>query len=652
MRPAVQIEPTTKLASAEPMVVLASMPWAPVTEPSLALGLLTASLERQGIRSKAAHLNLELLRWVSYETYTSVAEYWGLNEFVFTGGIAPEIDEPQLEALVERCGVQLQGVRSTARYPTIEALLDMLLRFRSEVAPQYLDACADRILQQRPTMLGLTCMFDQTLASVALAKIVKERAPSVQVILGGYALQGEPGEEVLNAFPWIDAIARGDGEEMIVQLASASIGRTDLRAINGLLVRDAPPRPQRNVSLERSPDPAYRDWFVDLAKFEEDTGIQVITQTLPIESSRGCWWGQHKHCVFCGIDEDTLKFRHKSASRTLDMLAHMRATYGEHEFRFSDYILPRPYFETLLPTLADADPRYRLKCEIKANQSREKVAALARAGFTEVQPGIESFSSNVLRLMDKGVSGIENVALLKYGYLERIVIHYNYIYGIPGETADDYRAMIQAIPRLYHLIPPVSRTEAIITRFAPLHANPEKFGGPEAPVHHSCYDVLFNRQVVAETGFNLDRYGYYFDHYPVFDDDISGLYSATVKQINHWKKQHRDQEVWLSFEDDGNEMRVSDNRYGHEEVYTLPALERLVYIACDAAPALTTGVVDRVAAAASVEPGAVLAAIDVLDERRLIWRDSKRVFGLAIPAEVTMERLTSGWRNHWTAIHR
>ena len=289
----------------------------------------------------------------------------------------------------------------------------MLLRFRDEVAPAYLQECANKILAHKPTLLGLSCMFDQTLASVAVAKIVKAQSPETLIALGGYALQGPPGEQVLNAFPWIDCIARGDGEAIIVELAKASVDAMRLENIDGLLVRSHSPRPQRNINLEVSPDPDYEDWFADIAALKRDADTEIITGSLPVESSRGCWWGQHKHCVFCGIDEDTLKFRNKSAGKILDMLGTMRSRYGDYELRFSDYILPHSYFDDLLPVLARADSKYRLKCEIKANQSAERMTKLARAGFLEVQPGIESFSSEVLKLMDKGVSGIQNVAILK-----------------------------------------------------------------------------------------------------------------------------------------------------------------------------------------------------------------------------------------------
>jgi hypothetical protein len=292
-----------------------------------------------------------------------------------------------------------------------------------------------------------------------------------------------------------------------------------------------------------------------------------------------------------------------------------------------------------------------LCCEIKANQTPETVAALARAGFQEVQPGIESFSTDVLKIMDKGVTGMQNVALLKFGYRERIVIQYNFIYGFPGETAEHYRWMIEQIPRLYHLTPPVSRSEAIITRFAPLQNNTIRFGVRQKPLHHSCYDSLFSVEFLKETGFSLDDYAYYFERYLDFSDEMSELYAQVVPQINHWKRQHREREVALEYVDDGDVVHVRDTRYSEAATeLTLAGAQRAAYLACDDAPVNAEKLVATLANTGQYTGPEIERSLGDLDEARLVWREGPRIFGLAIPADFSQERIASGWRNQWTSI--
>lgn len=630
------------------------MPWAPVQEPSLGLALLQAELQNQSIPVRTLHLNTRLLKYVKYKTYVDLAGYWGLNEFVFTELLSPGEDDAQIAALADRCAAMRETEFQGRPYPTPAALLEMLLRFRGDVALDYLSECAEEVLKHEPTMVGLTCMFDQTLASVALAKLVKARSPETMIVLGGYALEGEPGDEVIRAFPWIDAISRGDGEPVIDALARASVSEVALSEIPGVQTRKGRGRPRVYVDLGASADPVYDDWFTAIAELEQETGIRIVPGALPVESSRGCWWGQHHHCVFCGIDGDTLKFRSKPAERTLDMLEAIRDLYGEHPLRFSDYILPHEYLKELLPKLAMIQPRFRLHCEIKANQTREAVASLARAGFEEVQPGIESFSSEVLQLMNKGVTEIQNVALLKYGYLERIVVHYNFIYGIPGESPEAYRSLLEKVPRLYHLMPPVSRTEAIVTRFAPMQEDPARSGSSEAPVHHRCYDVLFSQSFLNRSGFRLDGYAYYFEPYKEFADEMAQLYVQCVMQMNHWKRLHRDRRVTFAFTDDGSRITFEDSRFSETPaIVCLDGIHRAAYLACDAAPvnvdAAARHLLDSGQASSEVE---VESAYRDLDQARMVWRDGKRIIGLAVPKEVADRHLATGWRERWTAIYK
>jgi hypothetical protein len=255
--------------------------------------------------------------------------------------------------------------------------------------------------------------------------------------------------------------------------------------------------------------------------------------------------------------------------------------------------------------------------------------------------------------MDKGVSAIQNVALLKHGYLNEIVIHYNFLYGIPGETVEQYQEMRLGIPRLYHLTPPVSRSEAIVTRFAPLHADPGRFGSSiTKPVHHRCYDVLFSSEMLSSTGLSLDDYGYYFERYLEFDEELIGLYQQCVTQINHWKRQHREREVTLDYEDCGDSMIVRDTRFGECQSVYLNRTERAVYLACDEAPVSMETLAASVCHEVGYADHQLTSIMDRLDEDRLIWREGVRAFGLAVPREIAAKHFASGWRTQWTSIYR
>ena len=631
-------------------VILVSLPWATYAEPSLGLAILKATLKEQGIFCRAFHANLGLLRHLNFETYSMLATFWGLNEFVFTGNLDRSFDEVQAKALVERCKLHAINVPHT-RYSSTESLIELCMQLRDDVMPNYLRECANQILDFQPTMVGFTCMFDQTLASIALAKILKADAPNLLVVLGGYAMEGTIGPNILRTFKWIDAIARGDGESLISSLAAASVGAEQLEAIPGILTKHNNFKPSQRIDLNKSPPPDYDDWFADIEQLKHRDQITIQSQVLPVEASRGCWWGENKHCIFCGIDELALKYRAKSTDEIGPMLHNVRKRYGEYIFRFSDYILPKQYYGEVLDELAQTYPRFRLMGEIKANQNLDRLRRFAAAGFVELQPGIESFSSEVLRLMDKGVLGIHNVLTLKGGYLFGIQINYNILYGLPNEEPSWYRQMLKQIPFLYHFTPPVSRTETVVTRFAPLQTDPKRFGLSQNAKHHRCYDVFFSQNFLEEHSFSLDEYAYYFDRHFSYVDELPELYAMLIMQIEHWKRQHRERSVYLYYVDRAAEdtLEVFDGRFDTETSFELRDVERRAYLACDKAPITECALRKELHNNGFISDDIITSAIDVLNERRLVWREKDRLLGVAVPHAVWDQHHSNGWPQTWTA---
>ena len=93
------------------------------------------------------------------------------------------------------------------------------------------------------------------------------------------------------------------------------------------------------------------------------------------------------------------------------------------------------YFGDLLPKLRETGYNFRLFFETKANLKREQLQAMREAGVLAIQPGIESFSTPILKLMEKGVTALQNIRLLKWCAEFGILHVWNVIYGFPGEPS-------------------------------------------------------------------------------------------------------------------------------------------------------------------------------------------------------------------------
>jgi hypothetical protein len=131
------------------------------------------------------------------------------------------------------------------------------------------------------------------------------------------------------------------------------------------------------------------------------------------------------------------------------------------------------YISSLLPRITEDGYDLRIQYEIKSNLRRGQLDVLARAGLVSVQPGIESLSTRVLRIMDKGVTGCQNIRVLRDGASCGLSVMWNYLYGFPGETDEDYQPVIDQMAALHHLEPPGMATRIVVERFSPYFTKPD-----------------------------------------------------------------------------------------------------------------------------------------------------------------------------------
>lgn len=181
------------------------------------------------------------------------------------------------------------------RHGGIAGVAEQILHLRAEAVPQWIESQVAHILKERPTLVGFTCMFDQTIASAAISPRLKALAPDVTVAFGGYAVRQRTGPMLLEAFPWIDATCIGGGEPCIGDLARASATLTrDLSRVPNLLSRDRDGKVVAGlqaplVAMDSVPGPDFDDFYDDVRRLKREHQIEVAIDRLPVENSRSCW---------------------------------------------------------------------------------------------------------------------------------------------------------------------------------------------------------------------------------------------------------------------------------------------------------------------------------------------------------------------------
>lgn len=616
------------------------MPWASPTEPILGLSSLKACLLDAGHEARVFNFNISLLNELSYETYRLVSDDWALCDFLFSGELDGDLDSDQISALLQICEEAYQreqGWRDKDR--SVAEMLSRVMKIRTDAVPKFLKRCLAKLLAYQPDAVGFTCSFDQTIAAAALSKKIFDQNKETPIFWGGYAVDGDVGRHMLGVFPFITGIVMGDGERAIVQIADSLESGKHWQSVPELLISETGKYVKRNVGLGETPSPNFQDYFDDIDDLRASSSVWINNKTVPIECSRGCWWGQKNHCVFCGINKETLKYRTKSDEQFLSHIRNIRETWGDKTIRLVDYIFPFAKENTLLPTLAEEEPLFQFSTETKSNTNLAKFERYVAAGFSEFQPGIESFSSAVLKGMRKGVSAAQNVLFLVLGRQHGCTVHFNILYGFPFDSPVDYKAMTGLLPSLYHLSPPETCTQVFTTRYAPMQTESHELAVKDAHVAHKRYEVIFSKAFKKETGFCADRFCYYYETHQNDCSRLNFLYSILVIQARHWQDAWRRKDLPVcEFERRHGALAFIDTRVpGQKKEHTLVGLDMQVYLECHLqvtnAQKITNSL-SKLESGTQIPVDEVCASVERLVEARLIFREGSQLVGLGIEKQL------------------
>lgn len=463
-------------------IILVTMPWAALDVPSLACGILKRVVADAMSTASVSveYANLVYFDWAAkrhhldtkaYNYYSLLSYFKGTGDWIFSSAL---YNDPTWRV------AEFQEAR---RGDITDELQELSIMLHTS-APEWIEEYARYLVGQDPDVIGLTTTFQQNTASLALSNAIKRVHPETVVILGGANCDGEQGASWHKHFPDVDFVVRGEGEIALVQLLHALDEPQDLGRIPGLCWRNsegtsvANPMAASAVPVTDLKTPDYDDYF---DQYQHCTAQDWLEPKLVVEGARGCWWGAIDQCLFCGLNGSTIKFRSRPPERLLEDIISLSLKYSVLDIFVADNILDMKYLRTLLPSLISTGYDYRIQYEVKSNMRSRQVKALAEAGLVSVQPGIESLSSEVLRLMRKGVSGCQNVRFLRDAETHGLTVHWNYLYGFPGESPGDYRKILDQFYLLEHLPPMDGCTRIALERFSPYFDDPKLGFGERRP---------------------------------------------------------------------------------------------------------------------------------------------------------------------------
>jgi magnesium-protoporphyrin IX monomethyl ester (oxidative) cyclase len=567
-------------------IALVNMPFSSLQIPSIALHQLETAITEQfgGAAEVDVHyLNHDFGALVGVDLYAWISESLaghtcGFGEWLFRAAAFPEAPD-NTQAYFKRYAHHF-GPAQIERYERDLAPVRATL-------PDFLDRVIDAYGLAEADVVGLTSMFFQNVPSFALARRIKERSAKPLVVMGGANCEGTMGIEIVNQVPWVDftfsgtalisfgafleALSKGDRDGL--HRINGVFSRRNSRSVSALANKpavpgDAQPDSQlEGISWIAPERPLNEAVAVDYDPYLDSYGRHFGAHRgdeieLLFETSRGCWWGEKAHCTFCGLNGATMSFREMGVDQGRRMIEGMVTRYAGRVSRFAsvDNIIPKTYITDLLPNLRLPE-EVTLFYEVKADLTRDQIDTLAAARVREVQPGIESISTDTLKLMRKGTTAFNNVRFLADCGSAGIKPVWNLLVGFPGESVETYEMYRENLPRLTHLPPPSGVFPVRFDRFSPYFKESRAYQLDLAPLDYHEMIYPFPEEIIANMAYYFRDRNIAADYQRDLADHLAHLRDTVARWRDLWGREGGAPRLRLIEDDLG--WLVEDSRSGH-----------------------------------------------------------------------------------------
>jgi ribosomal peptide maturation radical SAM protein 1 len=575
-------------------VQLIVMPFGTVKEPTIGVSLLKAGAVQAGFSSQIKYFSLNFAERIGLNAYYQIIKKlasrslvgdWIFSEALFRDQ-TPDTKEYERHIL-EDYSRWVDDVPYGIDFGKDRNLLDYLedtylpgIKKVRELASDFVDWCVGEIMRYSPRVVGFSSSSHQACSCLAVARRLKETASPPVIVFGGANCHGEMGYQWIQSFPWIDFICIGEGDHIFPDFLTRLLKNGDSRPPPGILKQGEEPEsilPEVVVDLDSIPMPDYSDYFEQLERSPLKT--EVGLPLLPIEMSRGCWWGEKEQCVFCGNNARMITYRSKSPVSIVEEIKSQTKKKSYSQIICVDDTLSKKHINSVFPQLQKKRLMLPIFCQTRPDLKRHELIRLRNGGVRVIQPGIESLSDQVLRIMHKGRTGFQNIWLLRQCLELGIWTTWNILYGFAGESLTEYEYQKNLIPLLIHLHPPLGCGLFALKRFSPYWLCPENFGLINVFPWQS-YDAVYPLDCKE-----IENMAYFFDFdYPDGKKPFEysrGLRLEVGRWIEAWQLPPEERPV-LKLISKGKELTITDTRpCAVQSKHKLEGLSAEIYCLCD-----------------------------------------------------------------------
>ncbi|MGD1837458.1 MAG: RiPP maturation radical SAM C-methyltransferase [Nitrososphaeraceae archaeon] len=547
------------------------MPFCPYESPHLGSSLLKSKLETKGYYTNVLYFNLKFLKELGLDVYDQISGnnntlHYIVGDLVFSEYLFNK--KLDIESTIQ------YFLRTKKELVNMEKIIE---NFQNaiNIVPSFLERCLENIMEFKPKLIGFSNSYYQTCASVSLAKKIKEES-NIPIIFGGANCEGIMGFTMLQCFPYIDYICSGDADISFIEFVDSLLNKKKISHINGILSRKSSileihlTKPV--MEMNNLPFPNFKDYFDSI----NDDIVNLNQIKIGFETSRGCWWGENNHCTFCGLNGFTMKYRSKSSDRVFKEIKYIVDKYEINSFHFTDNILDTTYFKKLFPKIMKEKMDLNMFYETKSNLSKRQLHLMKRSGVNAIQPGLESLSDSILKIMNKGTTTLHNIFLLKMCQEIDLNVYWNILTGFPYESISDYQKMLEIIPLISHLQPPQYVGQFQLSRYSPYFYEPKKYG------IYNIRPLKMYPLIYPFDNDTLSRLVYFFDYDVDVSADLHSEHKKLDKLVHKWRLLWSQKPPELKMKHSEKIILIKDTRpISTQNLYLLKNENLLIYHICE-----------------------------------------------------------------------
>jgi radical SAM superfamily enzyme YgiQ (UPF0313 family) len=272
-----------------------------------------------------------------------------------------------------------------------------------------------------------------------LKKAVHDSGGEIFIVLVGTHVSALP-EESLRLNAAVDAVAQGEYDATVRELANALDSSSDIRKVAGLWLRQGEQiinTGSREPLHDLDSLPFVSSIYKRFLKPEHYFNPNALFPMVTITTSRGC---PHR-CFFCVYPQTMMghRLRVRSVSNVADELEYIVTNFPEIKaVFFEDDTFPAQKARciAICEEIIRRNIRISWTANARVDLDLETMLAMKKAGCRCLCVGFESGNQQLLDAMRKGITLAQSEQFMRAAKQAGILVHGCFMVGLPGETKE------------------------------------------------------------------------------------------------------------------------------------------------------------------------------------------------------------------------